>query len=82
MPPKFNIREQIVDSFPLLRIDDCIDRIGQAKFVTKLDLLKGYWQVPLIDRASEISTFSTPDGFLQYKVLAFGLKYAPATFRD
>ncbi len=69
------------DSFPLPRIDDCVDRIGQAKFVTKLDLLKGYWQVPLTDRASEISAFATPDVFLQYKVLAFGLKNAPATFQ-
>ncbi|XP_066969216.1 uncharacterized protein [Macrobrachium rosenbergii] len=32
------------DSFPLPRVEDCIDRIGSAKFITKLDLLKGYWQ--------------------------------------
>ncbi len=62
-------------------MEDCIDRIGNAKFVTKLDLLKGYWQVPLTERASEISAFATPDAFLQYKVLAFGLKNAPATFQ-
>ena len=42
------------DSYPIPRIDDCIDKIGNAKFVTKLDLLKGYWQVPLMDRAKEI----------------------------
>ncbi len=41
------------DSFPLPRMEDCIDRVGPAKFVTKLDLLKGYWQVPLTPRASE-----------------------------
>ncbi len=69
------------DSYPLPRMDDCIDRIGSAKFVTKLDLLKGYWQVPLTERASEISAFATPDAFLQYKILAFGLKNAPATFQ-
>ncbi len=69
------------DSYPLPRMEDCIDRIGNAKFVTKLDLLKGYWQVPLTERASEISAFATPDAFLQYKVLAFGLKNAPATFQ-
>ncbi len=37
--------------------------------------------MPLTDRASEISAFATPDVFLQYKVLAFGLKNAPATFQ-
>ncbi len=69
------------DSYPLPRIEDCIDRIGSSKFVTKLDLLKGYWQVPLTEHASEVSAFATPDAFLQYKVLAFGLRNAPATFQ-
>ncbi len=32
------------DSFPLPRIEDCIDQVGNAKFVSKFDLLKGYWQ--------------------------------------
>ena len=31
------------DSFTVPRMDDCIDNIGQAKFVTKFDLLKGFW---------------------------------------
>ena len=31
------------DSFPLPRIKDCIDRIGRSQFVSKFDLLKGYW---------------------------------------
>ena len=30
------------DSYLLPRIDNCIDRIGNAKFISKLDLLKGY----------------------------------------
>ena len=37
------------DSFSLPRIEDCIDRVGKAKYVTTLDLLKGYWQVPLTE---------------------------------
>ena len=69
------------DSYPIPRIDDCIDRIGVSKYVSKLDLLKGYWQVPLTDRAKEISAFVTPDGFFQYKVMPFGMKNAPATFQ-
>lgn len=69
------------DSFPLPRMEDCIDRVGPAKYVTKLDLLKGYWQVPLTARASEISAFVTPDHFLQYNVMPFGLRNAPATFQ-
>ena len=69
------------DSYPIPRIDDCIDRIGNAKFVSKFDLLKGYWQVPLTERAKEISAFCTPEGLYQYKRMAFGLKNSAATFQ-
>ena len=69
------------DSFPIPRITDCIDQIGNAKFVSTFDMLKGYWQVPLTQRAREISTFVTLNGLYQYKVMPFGMKNAPATFQ-
>ena len=69
------------DSYPIPRIDDCIDRIGPARYVSKFDLLKGYWQVPLTERAKEISAFVTPGGLYQYKVMRFRMKNAPATFQ-
>ena len=50
------------DSFPIPRIDDCIDKVGNSKYVTEFDLLKGFWQVPLTDRAKEVSAFATPNG--------------------
>ena len=49
--------------------------------MTKFDLLKGFWQVPLTDPAKEISTFVTPDGLFQYNVTLFGIKNSPATFQ-
>ena len=69
------------DSFPLPRIEDCINCVGQSCYVSKFDLLKGYWQVPLTERAKEVSAFITPDGFFQYKVMPFGMRNAPATFQ-
>lgn len=50
------------DTFPILRMDDCIDKVGKARYVTKFDLLKGFWQVPLMDRTKEISAFVMSDG--------------------
>ncbi len=69
------------DTFPIPCIDDCIDKIGNAKYVTKFDLLKGFWQIPLTDRAKEISAFITLSGLYQYKVMPFGMKNSPATFQ-
>ncbi|XP_073768826.1 uncharacterized protein [Danio rerio] len=71
----------VPDCFPLPRMEDCVDALGTAKFVSKLDLLKGFWQIPLSDRASDISAFVTPDDFMQYCVMAFGLRNAPSTFQ-
>ena len=35
------------DTYAIVRIDDCIDKIGNAKYVSEFDLWKGFWQVPL-----------------------------------
>lgn len=69
------------DLYPLPRMEDCIDQVGSAKFVSKFDLLKGYWQVPLSKRAREIAAFITPFGLYSYIVMPFGLRNAPATFQ-
>lgn len=62
-------------------IDNCVDHVGSAQYVSKFDLLKGYWQVPLTAQAKELSAFVTPDAFLQYTVMPFGVRNAPATFQ-
>ena len=69
------------DSFPIPRTDDCIDKVGNSKYVTKFDLLKGFWPVPLTDRAKEVSAFATANGLYQYKAMPFGMKNSPATFQ-
>ena len=31
------------DAYPMPRIDELIDRLGRAKYITTLDLTRGYW---------------------------------------
>ena len=69
------------DAYPMPRIDELIERLGPARFISTLDLTKGYWQVPLTQRAREKTAFATPDGLYQYTVLPFGVHGAPATFQ-
>ena len=69
------------NAYPLPWIHDCKDQLGKVKYVSAFDLLKGYWQVPLTERARKISAFTTPIGLYRYKQLAFGLKNAPASFQ-
>ncbi len=69
------------DSYPLPRMEDCVDQVGSAKFVSKFDLLKGYWQVPLTTRAQENFLFHYTFWMYSYSVMSFGLRNAPATFQ-
>ena len=74
-------RLTVPDSYPLPRMDDIIDDLGQARYVSKLDLLQGYYQVALTERARPVSAFITPDGLYEFTVLPFGMRNGPATFQ-
>ena len=37
----------LTDAYPMPRIDNMIDQLGKASFITTLDLTQGYWQVPV-----------------------------------
>ena len=47
------------DTFTIPGMDDCIDKVEKAKYVTKLNLVKEFWQVPLRDLAKNISALVT-----------------------
>ena len=69
------------DAYPMPQVDDLIDRLGDAKFITTLDLSRGYWQVPLSEEAKPKTAFTTLYGLFQFRVMPFGLQGAPATFQ-
>ena len=35
------------DAFPLPRMEELLENIGSAKHISKFDMTKGYWQIPL-----------------------------------
>ena len=69
------------DAYPMPRVEEVLDSIGSAKFITTLDLARGYWQIPLAESSKEISAFTTPYGLYEFEVMPFGLHNAPATFQ-
>jgi len=70
----------VPDPFPLPRIEDLIDRVGKAKYLTKLNMTRGYWQVPLDDPFMPISAFVTSFGHFQWHYMPFGLRNAASMF--
>ena len=59
------------DAYPLPRIDDRLDALAGSVFFSTLDLLSGYWQVPLDQDAQEKSAFVTRGGLWKWRVLPF-----------
>ena len=70
-----------VTAYPMPRIDDLIDQLGKARFITTLDLTRGYWQMPVAAGDQYKTAFTTPYGLYQFKVMPFGLCGAPASFQ-
>lgn len=62
------------DRYQMPRVDELVERIGSACFITTLDLTKGYYQVPLAKSDQMKTAFVSPQGKFEYTRMPFGLK--------
>ena len=63
------------------QVDDLIDNLGGAGYITTMDRMGGYWQVPVSPDAKHKTAFAKPRGLFQFTRMPFGLKGKPATFK-
>ena len=69
------------DSFPLPRIDSCLDTLSNSAWFSTLDMRSGYFQVKINEQDAPKSTFITRKGAFQFKVMPQGLCNSAATFQ-
>ena len=68
------------DAYPLPRIDDSLQLLGNQQWFSTMDLASGYWQVAMSPEPKHKAAFVTNEGLFQFRVMPFGLCNAPATF--
>ena len=69
------------DHYPLPNIADVTTYLHGAKIFSKLDLLKGYYQVPMHPDDIPKTAITTPLGTYTFNYSCFGLRNAGATFQ-
>nr|GFA45949.1 reverse transcriptase domain-containing protein [Tanacetum cinerariifolium] len=69
------------DHFPLLFMDQMLERLAGNEYYCFLDGFSGYFQIPIDPRDQEKTTFTCPYGTFAYRRMPFGLCNAPGTFQ-
>ena len=71
----------IRDNYPLPHLHDCTSRLAGATVFSKIDLVRGYHQIPV--RASDVqnTAIATPFGLYKFVRMPFSLKNAAQTFQ-
>ena len=69
------------DPYLMPFIEDILDTLASAKFLSKIDLNKGFHQIPIREADMEKTAFCTPWGKFQFCRMPFGLRNGPAVFQ-
>ena len=68
------------DAEPVGNPDEIFARLSKGRFFSKVDLSKGYWQIPVKRSSQPATAFITSEGLYAFQFMPFGLVNSGATF--
>ena len=71
----------VIPSYPMPRVDTCIDSLGASSWFTTLDLPSAFWQLKMADNDAPKTAFITRQGCFEFTRLPFGLSGSPLLFQ-
>ena len=71
----------VADRYPVPHIQDFASHLAGAKYFSKIDLVRGYHQIPVNDNDIPKTAVITPFGLFEFLRMPFGLKNAGQRFQ-
>jgi hypothetical protein len=71
----------VSDAHPLPLPEQMFNELLGSAVFSKLDLTKGFWQIPMERKSRKILAMATPLGLYEPLFMPFGMKNAPAVFQ-
>ncbi|KAL8567138.1 hypothetical protein ACOMHN_033040 [Nucella lapillus] len=68
------------DAEPIPDVEGLFAALGGSQVFSRIDLAKGYWQIPVRPKDRSKTAFATHMGLFQFVRMPFGLVSAPAVF--
>ena len=68
--------------FYMPRVEEVLESVGKARCISKIDLTKGYYQVPMSQEDIPKTAFTCHKGRFEFLRMPFGVKNAPSVFQE
>ena len=71
-------KQTIRNRYPLPLPKEMLDRLGDARVFSKIDLKSGYWKIPVHEQDIPKTAFRMRWGLYEFLVMPFGVTNAPS----
>ena len=70
----------VADAYPMVTVNEILNKMGSADDISLFDAKNGYWQIPVAEEDQWKTAFVKHDGLYEWTRMTFGLRNAGATF--